>query len=302
MIYSDKFLKKWNSSWLQLICKWHANHLLQVMPRVKSAQNRLINSIISWTVTENSGIVWLFVVEFPTSNSRPSDYNFFFFKLLNTEINSTVIKTSGDYCEWMGCPSVRDVFIYPRRRCQIPQQTKNFLFFTSKNTMAAPAVNQIISRIPKINIFLHWILLFACCQPFASFNVSITSEMLMNSIKTFICIFKWTPSSGLSLTEKMIVAAKYKLHLRLRVKVSVEWRNEFFCFVKKFRKKVKRNMKMRETFELNEMKGGESGKSAEKWPSSGETFLHAWPRCIFDERPKYEINKKKSKTCFYFHI
>ena len=75
MIYSDKFLKKWNSSLLQLICKWHANHLLQVMSRVKSAQNRLINSIISWTVTENSGIVWLFVVEFPTSNSRPSDYN-----------------------------------------------------------------------------------------------------------------------------------------------------------------------------------------------------------------------------------
>ena len=146
-----------------------------------------------------------------------------------------MIKTSGDYCEWMGCPSVRDVFIYPRRRCQIPQQTKNFLFFTSKNTMAAPAVNQIISRIPKINIFLHWILLFACCQPFASLNVLITSEMLMNSIKTFICIFKWTPSSGLSLTEKIIVAAKYKLHLRLRVKVSVEWRNEFFCFVKKWR-------------------------------------------------------------------
>ena len=47
------------------------------------------------------------------------------------------------------------------------------------------------------------------------------------------------------------------------MKVSVEWRNEFFCFVKKFRKKTKRNMKMRETFELNEMKGGESGKSAE---------------------------------------
>ena len=61
---------------------WYANGMqitcCKSCSRVKSAQNRLIISIISWTVTENSGIVWLFVVEFPTSNSRPSDYNFFF--------------------------------------------------------------------------------------------------------------------------------------------------------------------------------------------------------------------------------
>ncbi len=194
---------KWNSSLLQQICKWHANHLLPVTSRVKSAQNRLINSSISWTVTENSAIVWLFVVEISTSNSRPSDCNFFLNCWIQILIRLWLKRRAIIANEWPVRPFVTCSFILATDVRFLNRQ--KISFFSCQRTQWQHLQSTKLSQEFKKLTFFTLNSFICILATFRFLNVSITWKMVMNSIKIHSRSFAYSNErqvAGLSLTEK----------------------------------------------------------------------------------------------------